>query len=131
MIQSLAHSALTEFSHTHCTEICAFLVPANCLVTLQTLIWTGLGRARWQTGLWIGAASVLASLMVLHVLTWFAIGVVRVPTFVLLGLVILCMGCNFWAGAHPRSLAQVLRSLVAWVMRQVSTKFPQVTSPMS
>ncbi len=127
MLQILAHSALADFSRTYCTEICAFLVPANCLVTLQTLIWTGLERARWQIGIWIAAASLLGSCMVLHVLTWFAIGVVRVPTFILLGLVLLCMGCNLWAGARPHSLAQVLRSLVIWVGRRFPQP-PQVTS---
>lgn len=125
MIQMLAHSALAEFSRAHCTAICAFLVPSTCLVTLQTLIWTGLGWSRWQTWGWIGLASGLAGTMVLHVLTWFALGVVRVPTFVLLGLVLLCMGCNLWALLRPQGLARVLRSLVLGVRGSLKGQRPQ------
>lgn len=125
MIQMLAHSALAEFSRTYCTTICAVLVPCICLVTLQTLIWTGMAWSRRQTWGWIGLASGLAGMMVLHVLTWFTIGVVRMPTFVLLGLVLLCMGCNGWAMVHPRGLAQVLRSLIFAVRSFLRDRRPQ------
>lgn len=116
----LTTSTLAEFSRTYCTEICGFLVPANCLVTLQTLILTGLGRPQWQIRGSIGAVILLALTMVLHVLTWWSIGVVRVPTFILLGLVILCLSCNAWALFHSHSLRSLLRWL--WVYLATTQK---------
>ena len=64
-----------EFSRSHCTGICAFLVPANLLATLQTLIFVGMGRPVVQVRLINAVAILYALLMVLHVATWFMIGV--------------------------------------------------------
>lgn len=96
-------TSLLEFSHAHCVAICAFLVPANLLATLLTLIWIGVGspieRLRWATA----TANLFAGLMILHVLTWFWVGVVMVPTYVLLTLGCVCLSVNFWAILHPQS----------------------------
>lgn len=86
--------SLAEFSRCHCVAICAFLVPANLLVTLATMILAGLHRPRmqvWRSATW---AAFLAIAMVLHVWTWFAIGVVMAPTFILLALAAVCLLIN-------------------------------------
>jgi hypothetical protein len=72
----LDSSPLLEFSHTHCVAICAFLVPANLLSTFQTIVYVGLKRPVAQIWQAFALASLFASLMVLHVLTWFVVGVV-------------------------------------------------------
>lgn len=111
--------SLFEFSRTHCLAICAFLVPANLLLTLQTLIVTGLQRPLAQ----VRPAAVLACLpaltMVFHVFTWWMVGVVMAPTFILLGLASTCLSLNFWAIAHPQSMAHFLRALVVRVLSLV------------
>jgi hypothetical protein len=93
-------TSIITFSHTYCVAICAFLVPANLLATVLTLVWIGLGhfkRLWWSTTI----ANLFAILMVFHVLTWFLVGVVRVPTYVLLGLGCVCLSVNLWAIIRP------------------------------
>ncbi|MBC7970762.1 MAG: hypothetical protein H7Z11_11675 [Verrucomicrobia bacterium] len=104
-------SHLLEFSHSHCVAICAALVPANVLSTLCAIVLVGLKRPVNQVWQASGAGSVFALLMVLHVLTWFMVGVVMLPTFVLLSLGGVCLSMNLWVILHPRSLRLLLMSL--------------------
>lgn len=110
-----------EFSRNNCVSICAFLVPANMLATLQTMILVALYRPAIELR-WIISVSILyAAVMVLHVFSWFIAGVVMAPTFILLFLGTVCLGLNTWAIAHPNSMARLLRSLVNFVLpRQFS-----------
>jgi hypothetical protein len=104
-------TAVITFSHTYCVAICAFLVPANLLATLLTLVWVGFGhfkRLWWSTTI----ANLFAILMVLHVLTWFLVGVVRVPTYVLLVLGCVCLSVNLWALFRPTQQQNLLLQLV-------------------
>ncbi|MEO1147754.1 MAG: hypothetical protein AAFY26_19400 [Cyanobacteria bacterium J06638_22] len=111
-------ATLAEFSRQHCLGICAALVPANMIATLQTLIFAGMKRSRREL-LSITALSFLyATLMVLHVVSWFVVGVVMAPTFVLLSLALVCIGLNSWAIASPPSLGGVVRSLVMFFVRR-------------
>jgi hypothetical protein len=106
-------NALFEFSRNHCGAICAFLVPANLLATLWTL---GLVAFRGSPKLVTTAvllASGFAGLMALHVGTWFMVGVVMPPTFILSALSITCLLINGWAIANPGSLNRFLTSLLA------------------
>jgi hypothetical protein len=105
-------SLLFEFSRTHCVAICAFLVPANLLATLTTLVLTGMGRPIGQIRMSVAIALLFAGLMVLHVLTWFMVGVVMIPTYVLLVLGTVCLAINLWALLHRDSLARLLNSVV-------------------
>ncbi|TAF30759.1 MAG: hypothetical protein EAZ69_21230 [Oscillatoriales cyanobacterium] len=95
----LDFNTVTEFSHSYCIAICAFLVPANLLTTLQTGILTGLNRPRMQ--------------VFFHVFTWFAIGVVMPPTYILLAMGIACLAINVWALRHPASMMQLIRVAVS------------------
>ncbi|MBE9182130.1 hypothetical protein IQ268_26545 [Oculatella sp. LEGE 06141] len=87
-------TSLLEFSRSHCVAICATLVPINLVVTLQTLLLTFFRRS--LTYIWLSAsvASLCAIVLMLHVLTWFMIGVVMLPSYVLLVLGTLCLGSN-------------------------------------
>ncbi|HAA30112.1 MAG TPA: hypothetical protein DCE56_23555 [Cyanobacteria bacterium UBA8553] len=104
---------LFEFSRTHCIAICAFLVPANLLFTLQTIIVTGLGRPQVQMRKAAVLACIPALVMVLHVFTWLMIGVIMAPTYILLALGSICLGTNFWAIANSPSMVRFLRSIWA------------------
>ena len=104
-------SNLLEFSHNHCIAICAALVPANVLTTFFAIVLVWLKRPMSQVWQVSGLASFFALLMVLHVLTWFIIGVVMVPTFVLLTLGGVCLSTNLWVMLHPQSLHRFLSSL--------------------
>lgn len=100
---------ICEFSRCNCIAICAVLVPANLLATLQTMIFTALRRPRSQVRLTAGIASTYALVMVFHVLTWFAVGVVMAPTYILFFLASVCLTLNAWAIVHSPSMARLLR----------------------
>ncbi|MEG4812649.1 hypothetical protein QUA82_34640 [Microcoleus sp. F8-D3] len=108
-------NTVTEFSHTYCIAICAFLVPANLVTTLQTAILTGLNRPRIQVWASVVVAGLWATAMIFHVFTWFAIGVVMPPTYILLVMAITCLTVNVWAIAHPASMKQLIRFAVSVV----------------
>jgi hypothetical protein len=109
-------ASLLEFSHTHCVAICAVLVPINLLVTLQTILLAALGHKLWVRRT-AALAGLCAGVMVLHVLTWFVIGVVAVQTYILLTLGGICLGVNLWAVLHSPSMRKVLLSLRHLVLR--------------
>jgi hypothetical protein len=109
----LDFNTVTEFSHAYCIGICAFLVPANLLTTLQTAILTGLNRPRMQVWASAVVAGVWATAMIFHVFTWFAIGVVMPPTYILLAMAITCLTINIWALAHPASMMQLIRVAIS------------------
>ncbi|GET36218.1 hypothetical protein [Microseira sp. BLCC-F43] len=104
-------NSIFEFSRTHCLAICGFLVPANLLATLQTLILVGLNRPQYQVQRATVMAITCALAMVLHVYTWFAIGVVMPPTYILLSLGSVCLCLNIWALGHRESMMRLLRTL--------------------
>lgn len=86
--------ALAEFSRGNCVSICAFLVPANILTTSLTIILTVLRRPTHQVWQAAGIASIFAFVMIMHVYTWFIIGVVMPPTYILLSLAVSCLLTN-------------------------------------
>jgi pheromone shutdown protein TraB len=90
----LEFNILAEFSRTNCVAICAFLVPANLVATIATIVLALLHRPSYQ--LWQAAVSgwFFALVMILHVYTWFSIGVVMAPTYILLWLAITCFFTN-------------------------------------
>lgn len=104
-------NTLSEFSRNHCLAICGFLVPANLLGTLQTLILVGLNRPRYQVQRATAMAIAFALVMILHVYTWFAIGVVMAPTYILLLLGSVCLCLNIWALWHRESMMRSLQAL--------------------
>ncbi len=101
----LDFNTLAEFSRANCVGICAFLVPANLLATLLTIILTVQHRPSHQVWKSVGIASIFALVMIVHVYTWFIIGVVMAPTYILLSLAITCMLINLaalvWQRRYP------------------------------
>ena len=100
---------ICEFSRNHCVSICAFLVPANLLTTLQTLILLFLMRPLSQIRLGAIFASLFALTLYFHVTTWLIIGVLTPVSFILFALGTICLMINFGAIAYPRSCGQLLR----------------------
>jgi hypothetical protein len=106
-------SSIGEFSRTHCIGMCAFLVPANLLVTTITLaiVWLKIPQPKlWQS---VTIATILALVMISHVLTWFMVGVVAAPTYILLWLASTCLVLNFGAvyyakHSRNRAIAEVI-----------------------
>jgi hypothetical protein len=90
----LTLDALVQFSCTHCIAICAVLVPANLLATLQTMLLVWYRRPIAQVQLTATAASLYALTLLLHVLAWLSIGVVMAPTYILAFLGCLCLAIN-------------------------------------
>ncbi|MFP4124180.1 MAG: hypothetical protein ACLFWI_24915 [Coleofasciculus sp.] len=112
-------TSILEFSRAHCVAICGGLVPLNLLLTLQTMILTGLQRPQRQVRFAAVLAYIPAGVMVFHVWTWLMIGVVMAPTFILLGLACICVGINLWASLFPQTMASLLRGGWFWVMRRI------------
>ena len=98
-------NTLSDFSRANCISICAFLVPANLVATSLTIALTVLRRPRLQIWQSAGIASTFAVVMLIHVWTWFAIGVVMIPTYVLLWLATTCLLANSGAILLRKRLA--------------------------
>ncbi|OCQ91654.1 hypothetical protein BCD67_09100 [Oscillatoriales cyanobacterium USR001] len=116
-------NTVVDFSHRYCIEICAFLVPANLLVSLQTMIFAGIKRPRLEVNLTAGVGSIYALVMLFHVFTWLVIGVVMAPTYILLCLGSICLGINIWAMVHPASMTRLVRILGLFLVRMGKEKF--------
>ncbi|WP_341529710.1 hypothetical protein WKK05_10555 [Nostoc sp. UHCC 0302] len=104
----LDFNTLADFSRANCISICAFLVPANLLVTSLTIFLTAVHRPSHQVWQSAGIASFFASVMILHVYTWFIIGVVMPPTYILLWLAITCLLSNLAAILFQRRYSNSL-----------------------
>ena len=98
-------NSLAEFSRHYCIGICAFLVPANLVATSLTGIFTVLRRPAAQVWQAAGLASIFALVMILHVFTWFMVGMVMAPTYILLCLGSICLWVNLGAILLRRRVA--------------------------
>lgn len=99
-------NTLAEFSRNHCVTLCAFLVPANLVATSLTMLLSLFQRPQIQIWKSAGVASFLAVLMLLHVFTWFMVGVVLAPTYILMWLAGTCLLTNLGAIAYRRNAAK-------------------------
>lgn len=90
-------NTIADISRIHCVSLCAFLVPANLIATSITIIFTILRRPLIQVWQAAGIASLFAVVMILHVFTWFQVGVVMLPTYILLWLGFSCWLSNLGA----------------------------------
>ncbi len=87
---------VSEMSRMHCVSICAFLVPAMLIATLQSILLVIFQRRQLSLILSTLLSFSCIGLMVFHVSTWFTIGVVTPITFILLSLSTLCLIINSW-----------------------------------
>lgn len=111
---------LFDFSRNHCIAICAFLVPTNLLFTLGTVLLVIQLRPLTQVYFSVFAASFLALTLLLHNFTWFSVGVVMAPTYILLTLACVCLSLNLWAIAHPASMKQLIKEFTSIGYRNVA-----------
>ncbi|ABB58506.1 conserved hypothetical protein [Synechococcus elongatus PCC 7942 = FACHB-805] len=82
--------SLSMFSREHCIALCGALVPLTILLTFSAILLVLAEAPRiWQRSLAL-AGALPAILMVLHVYSWWAVGVVAAPTFILCGLTVIC-----------------------------------------
>lgn len=116
-------NTIFEFSRTNCVAICAFLVPANLLLTLQTIILTTLRRPQVQVRQAAILACIPAVVMVLHVFTWLMIGVVMAPTYILFLLGSTCLVINLWAITNSQSMVRLLQSLLSMLQSEKIADF--------
>jgi hypothetical protein len=102
-------NTLFELSRTYCIPICAVLVPANLLATLQTMLFSRFCRPTAQVQLMALVGSFYALILLLHVFTWFAVGVVMAPTYILTVLGCVCICINICAVLYHQRWMQQLQ----------------------
>lgn len=120
---------LFDFSRNYCIAICAFLVPANLLLTLCTLYLVVRLQPPVQVYLSAFVTSLFALALLLHDFTWFSIGVVMAPTYILLVLACVCLSLNIWAIVHPTSMKQLLKEFTSIWHRNVAMLANHTFSP--
>ncbi len=84
-------NTLGEFSRINCGSICAFLVPASFIGAVVSLYNVYIGRSQRQITLTAIVASIFPIILFFHIATWWIVGVVMLPTFILLGLGSTCL----------------------------------------
>ncbi|MDJ0557162.1 MAG: hypothetical protein QNJ68_22500 [Microcoleaceae cyanobacterium MO_207.B10] len=107
----LTLNSIIEFSQINCLAICSVLVPINLLASLQSIIFTALRRPQKDINVMALFASFYALMIILHVGTWFIVGVVRIETFVLLSFASCCLIVNIWSVSHGSSLRAIIQFL--------------------
>jgi hypothetical protein len=115
-----------EFSRNYCFNICVVLVPANVIAVLQVML---LGRSPWVNSI-IAMSIIYAALMIFHVFSWFVVGVVMAPTFILLGLAIACLGIDGMAIIAPAKLEQIFRLVINFIRNLVIKLFVKNVEPV-
>jgi hypothetical protein len=91
---------LVLFSQENCVTICSALIPGNLLMTFAVvLLWIW---PRWSLPWLSPVAMGLAALMLLHVYTWFSVGMVMPETFILLVMGSTCLAINGWIWQNRR-----------------------------
>lgn len=113
-------NALAEFSRNYCVSICAFLVPANLITTVLTLLCLYFGRPTRQILPIASLALLFALTMFLHIGTWLIIGVVMAPTFILFGLGLTCFVINLKAISDRQAFEQLLQTGVSRLARSLN-----------
>lgn len=110
-------NSIAEFSRCHCIGICAFLVPTHLLLASTIMWFVTLDRSLRQIYTAVGLSILAASIMLLHVATWWAIGVVMLPTFILPLLAVTCLAIDavavFWPQQMRRFLLTIFRFSIA------------------
>jgi len=126
LLQSVVH-----FSHTYCIQICALLVPLNMLATLSTMILVGLESPSHQVKQVVYVAIGLAMAMILHVFSWLLVGVVMIPTYILLFLATVCLTINILALRYRPTLHWALVKIVDYsrtALPVATNLFPEAKS---
>jgi len=112
---------IIEFSHLYCVEICTLLVSMNVLASLQPIIFTVLHRPKKEINLISLVASFYALMIILHLGSWFIVGVVRIQTFILLLFAACSLITNIWAVSHGSSMRVTIKFLQQFIVKLVNS----------
>jgi hypothetical protein len=104
-------NSIAEFSRCHCIGICALLVPTNFGLACATLWLTALNRSPRLIYTIICLGVLPAIVLFLHVATWWSIGVVMLPTFILPILATTCLAIYTYAIVAPQHLRNLLLTI--------------------
>ncbi len=104
-------NTIEEFSRCHCVGICVVLVPTNLLLASATLLLTALDRSPRTIYSIVGIGIFPALALFLHVATWWAIGVVMLPTFILPLLATTCLAIYIYAVLNRQHLRNLLLAI--------------------
>ena len=107
IIFMFALEPIFEFSRQNCVAICSFLVPANLLATLLSLIFLFIQSSLTLIRLATTLSIIFAFTLFLHVSTWFIIGVITPVTFILFGLGATCLAVTIWANIYRHKLPKI------------------------
>ncbi|WP_309727936.1 hypothetical protein [Chamaesiphon sp. OTE_75_metabat_556] len=120
-------NSIAEFSRCHCIGICALLVPVNLLLSTTTIFLVGAHRSV-QLIYATAAISIWPALaLFLHVATWWSIGIVMLPTFILPVLATICLATQAYAVINPHQMRTLLWKILAFV----SNKYRQLVTNRS
>lgn len=115
-------NSIAEFSRCYCIAICAFLVPTHLVLACTTMWLVALERSTKQIYTAVSLSVIAATIMLLHVATWWAIGVVMLPTFILPTLALTCLAIDIYAVVNP----QQMRHLLLFVFKFSLAKYQQL-----
>ena len=101
-------NSIAEFSRCHCVGICAFLVPTNLCLASATMFLTAWDHSPRLIYAIATIAIFPAIALFLHVATWWAIGVVMLPTFILPVLATTCLAIYAYAIVNRQHLKNLL-----------------------
>jgi hypothetical protein len=120
-------NSIAEFSRCHCIGICAILVPFNLLLSNTTIFLVGANRSVQLIYATAAIAVWPAIALFLHVATWWSIGVVMLPTFILPVLATICLATQAYAVINPHQMRVLLWKLLAFA----SNKYRQLVTNRS
>jgi hypothetical protein len=107
-------NSIAEFSRCHCIGICAFLVPTNLCLASATMLLIALDRSPQLIYAIVAVAIFPAIALFLHVATWWAIGVVMLPTFILPVLATTCLAIYAYAVVNRQHMKNLLMTILAF-----------------
>lgn len=105
--------AFFEFSRNSCVSFCALLVPANLLLTVITwsLVVLSASSTKWVLSTSL-LGNTLSLVLILHVVSWWAVGVVAAPSFILVFLGGVCLTLNLLAMIFSEQVQSFWRTYV-------------------
>jgi hypothetical protein len=75
------------------------------------MLSTALGRSTKTIYATVALSILPAIVLLLHVMTWWAVGVVMLPTYILPVLAITCLTINAIAAINPQQMGYLLRKI--------------------
>jgi hypothetical protein len=117
-------SSIAEFSRFHCISICTILVPINLCLAGTTTILVASNRSTQLIYPTVCVSVLPAVILLLHVATWWSIGIVMLPTFILPMLAIICLANNAYAIIAPEHM----RNLVITILEFSIAKYRSAIS---